>query len=195
MPLAFDGLKLRDVDMEEADGVALELLALRLAAQIVARKKQEIPADVEGLDDALKAVLDAQIGDLDQRIERAIAKEETSATMVGLLLSIPGIGPVSAAMLIVEMPEIGRMTAGEAAAGLAPVPHDSGAMQGRRAIAGGRRSLRQVLFQAALAAACHNPVLKPEAGRLKEGRKPHKVVIIAIARRLITIANEILKTR
>ena len=79
-------------------------------------------------------------------------------------------------------------------AGLAPVPHDSGAMRGRRAIAGGRRSLRHVLFQAALAAACHNPVLKPVAKRLKEGGKPHKVVILLFARRLMTIANEIIKT-
>jgi transposase len=168
----------------------------RLAAQIAARKKQGVPADVEGLDDALKAVLDIQIAALDQRIENAIAWEKASAIKAGLLRSIPGIGPVSAAMLIAEMPELGRMTAGEASAmaGLAPVPHDSGAMRGRRAIAGGRRSLRHVLFQAALAAACHNPVLKPVARRLKEGGKPHKVVIIAIARRLITIANAILKT-
>ncbi|WP_225972950.1 IS110 family transposase [Paracoccus jeotgali] len=62
----------------------------------------------------------------------------------------------AAAMLTAELPELGRMTSGEAAAmtGLAPVPHDSGAMRGRRTIAGGRRSLRHVLFQAALAAAC-----------------------------------------
>ncbi|TGN51935.1 IS110 family transposase, partial [Paracoccus liaowanqingii] len=114
----------------------------------------------------------------------------------GLLRSIPGIGPVSAAMLVAEMSELGRMTAGEAAAmaGLAPVPHDSGAMRDRRAIAGGRRALRQVLFQAALAAACHNPALKPLAKRLKERGKPHKVVIIAMSRRLLTIANAILKT-
>ena len=78
--------------------------------------------------------------------------------------------------------------------GLAPVPHDSGAMRGRRAIAGGRRALRHVLFQAALAAACHKPVLKQVAKRLKERGKPHKLVIIAIARRLITIANAALKT-
>ncbi len=69
--------------------------------------------------------------------------------------------------------------------GLAPVPHDSGAMRGRRAIAGGRRSLRHALFQAALAAACQNPVLKPVAQRLKMRGKPHK---------LVTIANAILKT-
>lgn len=88
------------------------------------------------------------------------------------------------------------MTSGEAAAitGLAPVPHDSGAMRGRRTIAGGRRSLRHVLFQAALAAACHNPILKPVSKRLKERGKPHKLVIIAIARRLVIIANAIIKT-
>ena len=61
-------------------------------------------------------------------------------------------------------------------------------------IAGGRRALRHVLFQAARAAACHNPALKPVARRLKEKGKPHKLVIIAIARRLITIANAVLKS-
>jgi len=86
------------------------------------------------------------------RIESVISQGDSSVTKAKLLRSIPGIGPVSAAMLIAEMPELGRMTAGEAAAmtGLAPVPHDSGTMRGRRAIAGGRRALRHVLFQAAL---------------------------------------------
>lgn len=168
----------------------------RLLAQIAARRKQAIPADVESMDDDLRTMLDAQIGDLERRIESVIAQEERSATKAKLLRSIPGIGPVSAAMLIAEMPELGRMTAGEAAAmtGLAPVPHDSGKMRGRRAIAGGRRALRHVLFQAALAAACHNPVLKPVAQRLKERGKPHKLIIVAIARRLVIIANAILKT-
>ena len=168
----------------------------RLLAQIAARKKQDIPADVEAMDEDLKAMLDTQVSNLERRIERAIAQEEISAAKARLLRSIPGIGPVSAAMLVAEMPELGRMTAGEAAAmiGLAPVPHDSGTMRGRRAIAGGRRALRHVLFQAALAAACHNPVLKPVAQRLKERGKPHKLVIVAIARRLVTIANAILKT-
>ncbi len=168
----------------------------RLTAQIGARKKQGVPADVEVMDNNLKEVLDTQIDDIEQRIENVIARVKIFAARAALLRSIPGIGPVSAAMLIAELPELGRMTAGEAAAmtGLAPVPHDSGAMRGRRAIAGGRRSLRHVLFQAALAAAYHNPVLKPVAKRLKERGKPHKLVIIAIARRLVTIANAIIKT-
>lgn len=148
------------------------------------------------MDSTLKAVLEDQIGEIEQRIENAIAHEDSLAAKARLLRSIPGIGPVSAAMLIAEMPELGRMTAGEAAAmtGLAPVPHDSGTMRGKRMIVGGRRSLRRILFQAALAAACHNPVLKPFAKRMKERGKPHKLIIIAVARRLVTIANAVLKT-
>jgi len=98
----------------------------------------------------------APSSNLENRIESVIAQNETSAAKAELLRSIPGTGLVSAAMLIAEMPEPGRMTAGEVAAmtGLAPVLHDSGSMRGRRAIAGERRALRHVLFQAALAAAC-----------------------------------------
>lgn len=168
----------------------------RLTAQICAREKQGVAEELMEMDSALKTTLDDQIGEIEQRIENAIAHDDSLATKARLLRSIPGIGPVSAAMLIAEMPELGRMTAGEAAAmtGLAPVPHDSGTMRGKRRIVGGRRSLRQVLFQAALAAACHNPVLKPFAKRLKDRGKPHKLIITAVARRLITIANAVLKT-
>jgi len=139
---------------------------------------------------------DAQVGDLERRIDSVIAQEKTTAAKARLLRSIPGIGPVSPAMLSAEMPELGRMTSGEAAAmtGPAPVPHDSGAMRAKRAIAGERRALRHVPFQAARAAACHNPVLKPVAQRFKMRGKPHKLVIVAIARSLMTLANAILKT-
>lgn len=168
----------------------------RLLAQIRARAKQEVAAELEDLDKELTAMLEAQIAELEQRIARILAQESSLSAKAELLRSIPGIGPVCASMLLSEMPELGRMTAGEAAsmAGLAPVPRDSGVMRGRRMIAGGRRALRHVLFQAALAAAGHNPVLKPIARCLKERGKPHKLVIIAIARRLITVANAVLKS-
>jgi transposase len=168
----------------------------RLSAQLGARTKQDVAAELEAMDEELRALLEAQIRDLERRIADILAQENVLAVKAELLRSIPGIGPVSAAMFLAEMPELGRMTAGEAASmtGLAPVPHDSGAMRGHRMIAGGRRALRQVLFQAALAAACHNPLLKTVAKRLKEKSKPHKLVIIAVARRLIIIANAVLKS-
>ena len=175
-----------------------QLVAMRkrLKAQIGARKKKAVCADVEVMDDDLQVVLDAQIDAIERRVENVIAQVEPLAAKAQQLRSIPGIGPVSAPMLIAKLPELGRMTSGEAAAmtGLAPAPQDSGAMRGRRTIAGGRRSLRHELFQAALAAAYHSSVLKPVAKRLKERGKPHKLVIIAIARRLITIANAIIKS-
>lgn len=168
----------------------------RLSGQIRARQKQGVSADMDDMDAALKTMLDAQIAELECRIETAIAQEQTHALKAALLRSVPGIGPVATAMLIAEMPELGRMTSAQAAAmtGLAPVPRDSGILKGRRAIAGGRQSLRRVLFQAALTAAHHNPSLKSVAQRLKKQGKPHKVVIVAIARRLVTIANAILKS-
>ena len=168
----------------------------RLSAQISARRKQGVSAELEDMDSSLKAFLESQISELEQRIESVIAEAEELSAKAELLRSIPGIGPVSVSMLLAEMPELGRMTATEAAAmaGLAPMAHDSGAMRGKRVISGGRRSLRHVLFQAGLAAACHNPVLKAVAKRMKQRGKPHKLVIVAIARRLITIANAVLKT-
>ena len=111
----------------------------RLKVQIGARKKQEVSADVEVMGDDLQDVLHAQIDAIGGRIENVIAQVELFAAEAKLLRSIPGIDPVSAAMLIAELPELGRMPSGEAAdmTGLAPVPHDSGGMRGRRLIAGG----------------------------------------------------------
>ncbi|WP_457646886.1 hypothetical protein [Profundibacter sp.] len=69
------------------------------------------------------------------------------------------------------------------------------AMRGKRAIGGGRRSLRHVLFQVALVASHHNKRLSAFADRLHERGKPHKVIIIAVARKLVTIANALCKSR
>lgn len=77
--------------------------------------------------------------------------------------------------------------------GLAPVAQDSGTLRGKRAIAGGRRALRHVLFQAALVASHHNPTLKAFADRLRRAGKPHKVVVTAVARKLIIVANALCK--
>ena len=95
------------------------------------------------------------------------------------------------------MPEIGTITGEQAAAltGLAPVAHDRGTLRGKRAIAGGRRALRHVMFQAALVAAHHNPSLRSFADRLRKAGKPHKVIITPVARKLVTIANALCKNR
>ena len=169
----------------------------RLIAQMKAWDKQGAGAMFADMNAELHDLLTAQIARLELQIEQVIAESEVLARRAALLRSILGIGPVASAALLAEMPELGQISATQAAAlaGLAPFAHDSGALRGRRAISGGRQQLRHVLFQAALVASCHNPTLKRFAERLRQAGKPHKVVITAVARKLLSIANAICKSQ
>ena len=169
----------------------------RLLAQIKAHGKLGSADMFDAMDAELKGLLDRQIAELEVRIEQTMASDGDLATTAGILRSVPGIGPVASSMLIAEMPELGQLSGEQAAAlaGLAPIARDSGAMRGKRAIGGGRRQLRHVMFQAALVASHHNPILKPFADRLRAAGKPHKVVITAVARKLVIIANALCKSR
>ncbi len=169
----------------------------RLLAQIKAHGKLGTADLFVKIDTDLRYLLDGQIDRLERQIEQVIITDETLAGTARILRSVPGIGPVTSTMLIAEMPELGQITGEQAAAlsGLALIAHDSGAMRGKRAISGGRRSLRHVLFQAALVASHHNPVLTTFANRLRKAGKPHKVVIVAVARKLVTFANALCKSR
>lgn len=168
----------------------------RLLAQVKAHGKPGSDAIFAAMDENLRAMLDSQIARLEAQIEQIIATDESLNRSADILRSVPGIGPVASKMLISEMPDLGQITGEQAAAltGLAPIAHDGGTMRGKRAIAGGRRLLRPVMFQAALVASHHNPALKNFAGRLPAAGKPHKVVITTVARKLVTIANALIKS-
>ena len=152
---------------------------------------------VEDLSGELLELLERQTAEVEERIGSLLANEAVLAETAAILQSVPGIGPVACAMLIAEMPELGRISGEQAAAlaGLAPVARDSGQMRGKRTISGGRRALRQVLYQAALVASIHNKDLKLFADRLRKEGKPHKVVVTAVARKLVVIANALCKSR
>ena len=169
----------------------------RLLAEIRAHQKLGTAAMFEDVDSELKHRIDSLIKELKDRITRAIASDHHLSETAIVLRSIPGIGLIVSTMLIAEMPEIRTITGEEAAAltGLAPVAHDSGTLRGKRAIAGGRRALRHVIFQAALVAAHHNPNLKSFADRLRKAGKPRKVIITAVTRKLVTISNVLCKIR
>jgi transposase len=111
-----------------------------------------------------------------------------------LLLSLPGVGPIVAASLVIRMPELGRMRRGQAASliGVAPFDRDSGQYRGLRFIAGGRSRPRRMLYLAALAAKRCSPALKAFAERLIDRGKPAKLAIVAVMRKLIEAANLVL---
>ena len=109
---------------------------------------------------------------------------------------VTGLGTQTATTLVAEMPELGQVNRQQAAAlvGVAPFNRDSGQFRGRRMVWGGRQSVRNVLYMAALSAMKHNEVIRNFAARLYAKGKPPKVVITACIRKLVVILNAILKT-
>lgn len=152
-----------------------------------ARPKKSIARLLKALEKEL-ASLDA---DLDDTVRGSPAWREKE----DLLASVPGVGPTIARTLIADLPELGRLNRKEIAAlaGLAPFTRQSGQWHGRSFIGGGRTAVRTALFMGAMVAKQHNPVLKAFFDRLVAAGKPKMVALIAVARKLLTILNAILR--
>ena len=127
-------------------------------------------------------------------ILRRIKAEADLLARFRLLISLPGIGPIVAASLVIRMPELGAMKKGQAASliGVAPFDRDSGQWKGLRFISGGRARPRRMLYLAALAAKRFDPGLKAFADGLLARGKPAKLAIVAVMRKLIEAANLVL---
>jgi len=142
----------------------------------------------------LKA-LAAHIKRLDAEIERRLAADPPLKRRYDILLTIPGVGPVAALALVIGLPELGACS-GKAAsllAGLAPLACDSGEKAGERHIKGGRAFVRTSLYFAALTAARHNPPMRADYNRLRDAGKKAKVALTAIMRKLVVLANVLIK--
>lgn len=131
---------------------------------------------------------------LAQAVLAGIKAHPDLAGRLKLLLSLPGVGSVVAASLVVRMPELGSMSRGQAASllGVAPFDRDSGQFKGMRFIGGGRSRPRRLVYLAALSAKRCDKSLKAFAERLRDRGKPPKVIVVAIMRKLIEAANLVL---
>jgi transposase len=139
--------------------------------------------------------IDSQIEAIDREWMSVLATNATLKARLDILLSIPGIGPATAIALLVDMPELGTMDAKQAAslAGLAPVTRQSGTWKGKSFIQGGRASIRHAIYMPALVAIRHNPQLKEKYEALRRAGKLAKVAIVAIMRKIVIIANALLR--
>ena len=139
--------------------------------------------------------LSQQIADLDRELERTLRASPVWREKEDLLRSIPGIGPVVARTLLAELPELGTLDRQQVAAlaGVAPLNQDSGQRQGKRRIWGGRAPVRAALYMAVVTAIRCNPVIRPFYHRLTEAGKPVKVAMVACMRKLLTMANAMLR--
>lgn len=141
--------------------------------------------------------LEKQIAAIDDEIDDTIKKSPVWRESDDLLQSVPGVGNVTARVLLAYLPELGRLNRKEIAAlvGVAPFNRDSGNHFGRRAIWGGRGHIRNVLYMAALSASRCNPELKAFASRLLDRGKPTKVVLTAVMHKLLVRLNAMARTR
>ena len=170
--------------------------------QLVASRKQERtrrretsdPELLAGLDRHL-SFLDAEIATLEAQIAELIDAEPSLRRTLRLLVSIPGVGPLTGACLLARMPELGQRSpkAIAALAGLAPLNHDSGLRRGQRSIHGGRKRVRDALYMAAVAAARSKSRFRASYRNLRANGKPAKLAFVALARKLLTVANAIIR--
>lgn len=147
------------------------------------------------LDHRLTSQLRKQIAQVEALLAASIEQDQVLAAKARKLTSIVGVGPRTATLLLAQMPELGELNRREAAAlaGLAPFNRDSGSLQGKRAIFGGRRAVRCGLYMAGLVAARRNPILAPFYQRLRQAGKPPKLALTATMRKLLIVLNSSLK--
>src|SRR6202035_515004 len=191
-PLAQTPDKQRELD--ELIGRRRQLLALQTAEsnrlETVTGKRAR-----QSIEKILK-VLSQQIEQMNHVIAELIESDDTWRRKDEILQSVPGVGQVTSATLVGELPELGKVNRQEVTAlvGLAPFNDDSGQHHGQRSIYGGRASVRQALYMAALSAKRYNPLIRRFAERLEKAGKKFKVVMTACMRKLLTLLNQLIKT-
>ena len=175
---------------------------------LIARRRQiveMIVAERNRLGGAAKAVrkrIEAHIRWLEAELEK-VTKELTDLLQQSplwresedLLRSVPGVGAITTATLIAELPELGQLDGKQIAAlvGVAPFNRDSGRFHGKRTIIGGRAEVRRVLYMATVVAIRHNPVVRAFYERLVAAGKPKKVALTASMRKLLLILNAMIR--
>lgn len=143
----------------------------------------------------LVKALEKELKQIDRHIDTAIRGTPVWREKEDLLKGVPGVGRIVARTLLAELPELGALTRREIASlvGLAPYTRQSGKWRGKSFIHGGRAPVRTVIYMAALSASKHNPQLACFYQRLLVTGKPKKLALIAVARKLLTILNAIIR--
>lgn len=186
--------------LPDAETRALSDLVTRrrqIIAMIVAERQREKRATGRMKKSILRLLkaLQREFTEINKDIDGAIRGSPLWREKEDLLASVPGVGPAISRTLIAELPELGTLDRRQIAAlaGLAPFTRQSGQWRGRSFIGGGRSAVRSAIFMGALVASRRNPTLRAFHQRLIAAGKPKMVAIIAVARKLLTILNAIIR--
>jgi transposase len=146
---------------------------------------------------SLIRILERRIARLDQQIDGLLEADPERQETAAILQSAPSVGPGVARSLLVDLPELGRLSRKQIASlvGLAPFARDSGRTRGQRSVRAGRAAPRTALYLAAMNGSRFNPVLRAFYERLRAAGKPPKLAFVALARKLLTILNAMVRNR
>jgi transposase len=187
--------EIRDLrELYDRRGQLVHMLAMEKNQRHSATVAQASAKVLKSIDKHI-AYLEGQVRDLEQRMDRLIESSAAFQSRNALLQTITGIGPQVSRTLLAYLPELGQCSRQAIAAlvGLAPFNDDSGTHTGQRHIRGGRSKVRVGLYQAAIAAIRHCPRMKAFYAALKARGKASRVAIIAVARKLLVLANALVR--
>ena len=184
---------LADAELQQLQALVLRR---RQLVQMITAERQRLRIAHAAARPSIERVIEflkAELGDSDAEVAAHI--ERHHADLAAALTSVPGIGAASVAVLLAELPELGKLDRRRVAAlvGVAPLNRDSGQMRGQRSIWGGRADVRRTLYMATLTGVRHNPVLKAHYEHLLAAGKRKKVALVACMRKLLTMINAIAK--
>jgi len=184
-------------DEQEQHLIALVTRRRQLIEMLVAEENRLITVRLslrENLEEHITWLRQA-LKDLNREMREFIRQFPIWKDKEDLLQSVPGVGPVTASTLLAELPELGSLDRKRIAAlvGVAPFNDDSGHRRGKRKIKGGRSSVRNVLYMAALSSSRFNPILRPFYKRMIQRGKLKKVALTACMRKLLTFLNAIIR--
>jgi len=179
----------------------------QLSALLVRRKQVEemlkaeqnrlrtISPALRGSVERMIAILKEEKKRLDEQIQDAMREQKAWQEQTEILSSAPGVGPVTTATLLAELPELGKMDRKKIAAlvGVAPMNYDSGKKRGYRKTKGGRTDVRSVLYMSTLVATRYNPVIQAQYQHLLKRGKEKKVALTACMRKFLTILNAMMR--
>jgi transposase len=181
-----------------AQGFAAILARRRQLVEMLTAEKNRSRTAVKPVREHIRAHvswLEQELDSTDKDLDLAVRGSPLWREKDDLLKSVPGVGPVLSSTLLGQLPELGTLNRKQIAAlvGVAPLNRDSGKFRGKRAVWGGRASVRAALYMAALVATRYNPVIKDFYSRLCAARKPKKVALTACMRKLLTILNAMVR--
>jgi transposase len=179
--------QLSDLVHRRAQLIEMQVAEKNRLSQAPDIAKSDLQGHLKYLDERIQA-LNEQIQTLGQQQPDWLRRQQ-------ILTSVKGIGPITAVLCLVELPELGQLSEKKIArlVGVAPLNQDSGKRKGKRFISGGRTNVRCGLYMATLVATRHNPVIQAFYKRLLDKGKPPKVALIACLRKLVVILNAMLR--